>query len=65
MEGKWINSLTNWVFTPFDEDDVSDGRDKLISADDEQPTRKLGVKKSMFKKPQNSIKPRAKSLLKK
>ena len=50
---------------PFDEDDVSDGRDKLISADDEQPTRKLGVKKSMFKKPQNSIKPRAKSLLKK
>ena len=50
---------------PFDEDDVSDGRDKLISADDEQPTRKLGVKKSMFKKPQNSTKPRAKSLLKK
>lgn len=66
-------------YTPDDEDeddeDEDDGRRNLIGVDDEDdeeeerpaPKRKLtagGKKKSMFKKPQNSVKPRAKTLLK-
>lgn len=54
-----------------DEDD-DDGRSKLITDDDEdeeeRPRKKLsskfGKKKTTFKKSQNSVKPRAKSLLK-
>jgi len=61
-----------------DEDDDEDttGRSRLITDDDEDeeeeevaPKKKLsasgGKKKSMFKKAQNSVKPRAKTLLKK
>lgn len=54
-----------------DDEDEDDGRGRLITDDDdedeedERPKKKLGSKKkSMFKKPQNSVKPRAKSLLK-
>lgn len=54
-----------------DDEDEDDGRGRLITDDDddededERPKKKLGgKKKSMFKKPQNSVKPRAKSLLK-
>lgn len=50
-----------------DEEDESDGRDKLIGIDS-APKKKLsksGSKKSLFKSPQNSLKPKsAKSLLK-
>lgn len=55
-----------------EEEDEDDGRSGIIGVDDEEdekPKKKLsskGKKKSMFKKPQNSLKPRssAKSLLK-
>lgn len=64
-------------YTPEDEDDDEDeedtGRSKLISSDDDDeeeevtPKKKLSskVKKSPFKKAQNSTKPRVKNLLKK
>ena len=55
-----------------DDEDEDDGRSKLISSDDEDeeeeaPKKKLSSsgKKSMFKKAENSVKPRAKTLLKK
>lgn len=63
-------------YSPEDEDDEDDEEDtrrgRVISMDEddeddeEQPKRKLSSskKKSMFKKAQNSVKPRAKSLLK-
>lgn len=61
------------------EDDIEDneveettsGRDKLVTYDEDEeetPVKRLqpkGKKKSMFKKAQNSVKPRVKSLLKK
>ena len=56
-----------------EDEDEDDGRSRLINDDDddedeedEKPKKKLSSKgkKSMFKKPQNSVKPRAKSLLK-
>ena len=63
-------------YEPDNEDDEDenedDGRSKLISSDDEDeeeeaPKKKLSSsgKKSMFKKAENSVKPRAKALLKK
>ena len=63
-------------YNPDDDDDEDDeedtGRSKIVSVDDDEdeeeatPKRKLssGGKKSMFKKAQNSVKPRAKALLK-
>lgn len=54
-----------------DDDDVDDTRENLISVEDdeeeeERPRKKLAPKgkKSLFKNAQNSVKPRAKSLLK-
>lgn len=60
-------------YTPDDEDDeeVSDDRDKIISYDEDEeestPKKKKLVsnKKTMFRNAQNSVKPRAKTLLKK
>lgn len=57
-------------YEPSDDDDEEDNRSKLISDDDDvpfdtEPKKKLGAKKSMFKKSENSVKPRAKQMLKK
>ena len=53
-----------------DEEETSDNSDKIVGLEEddeeeEQPKKKLGKKGNMFKKAQDSRKPRAKSLMKK